>query len=306
MSGAIHVRAVRTIKHILRAHHHRVRHALKRHHPHVVRAFKTHRIVLSRVRKGVLHTAAATAVAGFLSVTPLNPSAPHKIEPARNNSPNELHVEAESNESLTGKLEHALSVAPNGTLTPEEEKIVIESLSKRFSIDVRGEIEGKRLNRVSGKIGGEQHLKRYPGDPISTHASPEDERPALAGLAPGLGAYGYFADSAQMSEEDVLRERYYIAAQTFLAPGWDQNPNALYEFFRYRKMIIVNAHTGAGVVAVIGDAGPAEWTGKSFGGSPEVMHHVGYSTGPRKGDVFVFFVHDPENKVPLGPLTVTR
>lgn len=258
------------------------------------------------MRKGVLHTAAATAVAGFLSVTPLNPSAPHKAEPANDNAPNALNVAAESNESLVGKLEHALSVAPNGTLPSEEEKVVTDSLSKRFGIDVRGEIDGKRLNRVAGKIGGEQHLKRYPSDPISSHASPEDERPALAGLAPGLGAYGYFAKSSQMTEEEILRERYYIAAQTFLAPGWDQNPNAMYDFFRYSKMIIVNAHTGAGVVAVIGDAGPAAWTGKSFGGSPEVMHHVGYSTGPRKGDVFVFFVHDPENKVPLGPLTVAR
>ena len=306
MEARLHRKTVRKIKRALHFHHHRIRALLHRHHPHVAHAFRRHRIVLSRLRTGVLNTAAATAVAGFLSVTSLNPSAPHTTEPAKNNSADALNVEAESNESMTGKLEHALSVATHGTLAADEEKIITESLSKRFKIDVKAEIDGKRLNRVSGKIGGEQHLKRYPSDPISSHASPEDERPALAGLAPGLGAYGYFAQSAQMTEEEILRERYYIAAQTFLAPGWDQNPQALYDFFRFRKMIVVNAHTGAGVVAVIGDAGPAAWTGKSFGGSPEVMHHVGYSTGPRKGDVFVLLINDPDNKVPLGPLTVTR
>ena len=55
------------------------------------------------------------------------------------------------------------------------------------------------------------------------------------------------------------------------------------------------------VVAAIADSGPAMWTGKNFGGSPEVMDYLG---GPRykKGPVIVFFVDDPENKIPLGPV----
>ena len=58
---------------------------------------------------------------------------------------------------------------------------------------------------------------------------------------------------------------------------------------------------GNAVVAAIADAGPAAWTGKHFGGSPEVMDYLG---GPRykKGPVILFFVDDPESKVPLGPV----
>ncbi len=62
---------------------------------------------------------------------------------------------------------------------------------------------------------------------------------------------------------------------------------------------------GNAVVADIADAGPAAFTGKQFGGSPEVMNYLG---GPRykKGPVVIFFVDDPNNKVPLGPVEYNR
>ena len=58
---------------------------------------------------------------------------------------------------------------------------------------------------------------------------------------------------------------------------------------------------GNAVVADIADSGPAAWTGKQFGGSPEVMNYLGGSRY-KKGPVTVFFVDDPKNRVPLGPV----
>jgi len=55
------------------------------------------------------------------------------------------------------------------------------------------------------------------------------------------------------------------------------------------------------VIADIADSGPAAWTGKHFGGSPEVMDYLGGSRY-KKGPVVVFFVDDPKNEVPLGPV----
>ena len=55
-------------------------------------------------------------------------------------------------------------------------------------------------------------------------------------------------------------------------------------------------------MAVIGDSGPAAWTGKHFGGSPEVMAYLELNRGKQKGAVILFFVDDQNNKVPLGPL----
>ncbi len=190
-------------------------------------------------------------------------------------------------------------------LTPEEEKKIGEILSEKLGIKTAAELNGIKLNRSYGIIGGEQHLYRYPGDNLYKHADNAAEWAMYgpAGIAPGLGAWGYFAPSEQsLTREEKMEEKYYIAVQTFLVPGYAENVKKYSEFFKHRKMVLVNPETGQAVVAVIGDAGPAEWTGKHLGGSPEVMHFLGLASGPRKGPVLYYFVDDPENKIPLGPI----
>jgi hypothetical protein len=191
------------------------------------------------------------------------------------------------------------------SLSTEEETKIAEILSKDFGFKVAAEMEGKRLNRSFGIMGGEQHLYRYPGDNLQKHADSTVDWAMYggAGIAPGLGAWGYFAPSAaEFDETAKMREKYYLAVQTFLAPGFAENVSEYRDFFKFRKMLVVNPKTGQSVVAVIGDAGPAAYTGKHLGGSPEVMHHLGIAGGPRKGEVLYFFIDDPENKVPLGPV----
>lgn len=190
-------------------------------------------------------------------------------------------------------------------LTPNEETKITQLLSQRMGFSVAAELEGKRLNRSYGYIGQEQHLYRYPGDNIATHFdTPEDaQKYAEYGIAPGLGAYGYFARSqSQLTEEANLREKYYIAVQTFLAPGYNENVAAMNKFFMFRKMLVVNPDNGKALVADIGDSGPAEFTGKSLGGSPEVMKYLERVDGVQKGPVLYFFIDDPNNQIPLGPL----
>lgn len=188
--------------------------------------------------------------------------------------------------------------------TPTDEEAIGEAISGYFNMSAHAELQGNRLNKVFGLIGGEQHMPRYPGDTaVSHYTEGEDIYPNLSGITPGRSAWGYFAPSKSALTEDlILKERYYIAAQTFLSPGWGTRTNELYAWFKHRKVVIVNTNTGQACVAVIGDAGPAEWTGKSFGGSPEVMIHVGYSTGSRRGPVLIYFVDDPDNKIPLGKI----
>lgn len=190
-------------------------------------------------------------------------------------------------------------------LNVEEENAIAQVLTDKLGMVVKPEIDGIRLNRSYGLIGGEQHLYRYPGDTVMAHADNASDWAMYggAGIAPGLGAWGYFAPSqAQFTEKDKQRERYYIAVQTFLAPGFAENVGKYRDFFKYRKMVLVNPKTGQAVVTVIGDAGPAEWTGKSLGGSPEVMEAVGLAKGPRKGPVLYYFIDDPNDQIPLGPI----
>ncbi len=99
-------------------------------------------------------------------------------------------------------------------------------------------------------------------------------------------------------------EKYYVAVQTFLAPGWNDDVRGHYNFFRYRKMLVVNAQNGKAMVVVIGDAGPAPFTGKHLGGSPEVMAHLERKDGGARGPVLYFFIDDPDDTIPLGPIDV--
>ena len=177
-----------------------------------------------------------------------------------------------------------------GLLIPGQEQKIAELLSKYYGFSVKPEINGLRLQHTYGYIGSEQHLMRYPGDVVEN-------------MAPGRGAFGYFAPSrSEMTQEDIEREKYYIAVQTFLADGYMGRTRDCIDFFKFRKMLVVNPNTGRAVVAVIGDAGPAVWTKKHLGGSPEVMKHLERVDGKQKGAVLYFFIEDPDNKVPLGPI----
>lgn len=204
----------------------------------------------------------------------------------------------ETKRFLVSKVSSLVGDQPIGHLSKEVEDKVCEQLKKILGIDVCSELDGNRLNHSYGWIGYEQHLKRFPGDTLDQH---DDE--LVAGIAPGLGAWGYFAESAEkMTQEEELREKYYFAVQTLYMPGWHLRTQELYDWFKYRKMIVINPENGRAVVAVVGDAGPAEWTDKQFGGSPEIMKALDLHLGWRKGKVLLFFVKDPDNKIPLGPI----
>lgn len=177
-------------------------------------------------------------------------------------------------------------------------------VTAKTGVPSKAVLDNHKMNKLVGLIGGEQHLYRYPGDTLEQHALSEDDKKMYlpSGIAPGLGAWGYFAPSkAFFTKQDEQRERYYIAAQTFLFPGF-YSDKEFKNWLKFRKIIVYNPATGQAVVAVIGDSGPATYTGKSFGGSPEVMHYVGLATGSRKGEVIVLFVDDPGGKIPLGPV----
>lgn len=182
-------------------------------------------------------------------------------------------------------------------LNRDQEKRLEQIFEKVLGVSARASLEGEHLNTTYGFIGAEQHLRRYPGDSIGNH------RPFLKeGIAPGLGAWGYFAKSKDALSKDLEEtEKWYAVVQTLYLPDWDSRQPYLRDWYKYRKVLIVNTTNGNAVVAAIADSGPAAWTGKHFGGSPEVMEYLG---GPRykKGPVILFFVDDPNNKVALGPV----
>lgn len=192
-------------------------------------------------------------------------------------------------------------------LSVEQDSKIGALLTDYYKMPVWAILGGNQLNRTYGYIGAEQHLMRYPGDTMDSHFQTAEEAAATgrSGMAPGRGAWGYFAkSSAEMTQRDIDREKYYLAVQTFLSPGWKERTGELYAFFKFRKMLIVNPDNGNAMVVVLGDAGPAPATGKHLGGSPEVMKYLKRVDGAQKGAVLYYFIDDPEDKIPLGPVTV--
>ncbi len=180
-----------------------------------------------------------------------------------------------------------------------EEKALEALFKETLKVPAKATLEGEHLNTTYGYIGAEQHLRRYPGDTIDQH----DLTKLDEGMAPGLGAWGYFAPSKEaMTPELVQTEKWYAVAQTLYLPDWNVRTRYLRDWYKYRKVLIVNTTNGNAVVAAIADAGPAAWTGKQFGGSPAVMNHLG-GERYKKGSVVFFFVDDPHNEIPLGPVS---
>jgi hypothetical protein len=255
--------------------------------PHVKKFFEDRGIDLGKIRQHSAKIISAGALAGTLLF-----SSPLGI----GTNPNATEIARNADEpTQAGLLDMINNILPQkvGPLTRSQEKTLEQVFQNTIGVSARASLEGEHLNTTYGYIGAEQNLMRYPGDSVSD-------------MAPGRGAWGYFAPSKSALTPDLIeKEKWYAVVQTLYLPDWDRRLVYLRDWYKYRKVLIVNTVNGNAVVADIADSGPAAWTGKHFGGSPEVMEALG---GPRykKGAVVIFFVDDPEHKVPLGPVDYNR
>ena len=274
---------------------------ISKNYPHVEKYLKEKGLELGKVRGHSAKIIGAGALTGSLLLSP--PSGGVKALPASHEAVKKAQVAAqESYEAPKKVLVEALSGAlPERPrpLSREEEKHLEALFEGIMGVKARGSLEGEHLNTTYGYIGAEQHLRRYPGDTIAQHG---EGIILKEGIAPGLGAWGYFAGSKdKLTHELEETEKWYAVVQTLYLPDWNSRQPHLRNWYKYRKVLVVNTDNGNAVVASIADSGPAAWTGKHFGGSPEVMHYLGGSRY-KKGPVVLFFVDDPENRVPLGPV----
>jgi len=270
--------------------------------PHVEKFLKEKGFELGKVREHSAKIIGAGALTGTLLLTP---SGGAKSLPP----PAEILEKVKAKTAKASELPQKLLVETLGVALPSktrplnraEERYLEQIFESVIGVKARANLEGEHLNTTYGLIGAEQHLKRYPGDTVAGH------KPFLKeGIAPGLGAWGYFARSrAELTPALEETERWYAVVQTLYLPDWGSRQPYLRDWYKHRKVLIVNTQNGNAVVAAIADSGPAAWTGKVFGGSPEVMEYLG---GPRykKGPVVLFFVDDPDNKVPLGPVEYNK
>lgn len=273
--------------------------------PHVEKFLSERGLDLSKIRE---HSAKVIATGALTSTLLFSPPTLAKNVPAVTKVVKSL-ADLESGQPKVSKQETLLAslqqVLPQrvGPLERTQEKTLEQVFREAIGVNARATLEGEHLNATYGYIGAEQHLARYPGDNMAVHP----KIPKLdEGMAPGLGAWGYFARSKDALTPNLdTNEKWYAVVQTLYLPDWAKRQPYLRDWYKYRKVLIVNTTNGNAVIADVADSGPAAWTGKQFGGSPEVMNYLG---GPRykKGPVIVFFVDDPNNQVPLGPVDYNK
>jgi len=250
---------------------------------------------------------AAISLAGQIVIN--QPNAQEKIsqamaasqsEQTKHNEEKDLisQVTQEEHQEIIAKMTGFVNRVP-GHLAKEEELYLEQQLADMLKFEVTAELDGHRLNHSIGVMGGEQHLMRFPGDNITQHDAYQE-----AGMAPNRGAFGWFTDGGQLTVDAVDREKYYFAVPIMYLPDWNQNYQVLKPWYKFRKMIVINPAEEVAVVGVIGDAGPAQWVKKQFGGSPEVIREGKIWSPKTHGKILLFFVDDPENKIPLGPINL--
>lgn len=268
---------------------------LKAHHSEAVALLESGGIKVGNIRKHAAKLLASGATATALLLAP-----PHLITQAPTISLDHstpLISTFDRHQYLKQKLADILPrhVEP---LTSDQETKIAAVFQEVYGLKSTAELDGNHLNTSYGLIGAEQHLPRYPGDTVSAHTEYLE-----SGITPGRGAWGYFADSAdQMTPQLEADEKYYVAVQTLYLPDWTTRLAYLRDWYKYRKVVVVNPQNGKAIIADIADSGPAAWTGKQFGGSPEVMHYLERQDGRARGPVILFFVDDPQNQIPLGPI----
>jgi hypothetical protein len=187
-------------------------------------------------------------------------------------------------------------------------------------VDQIDTLDGVQIPATSGLVAREQHLYLNSGEAdlgrtlaaalhYTTSGTPTG---AQNGMAGGYGAFGSNA-GYNLPIED---ERYYINMRWSYV-NWFESPdgscssapdghpdtctsnyNSSSKNWHYRKKVIVtNPANGKRVVASVLEAGPAIWTGRVSGLSPEAMLAISASTN---NNLNYYWAAD--QSIPLGPL----
>lgn len=247
--------------------------------------------------------AAASIMGGVALHQPVDVMLQQQLEQSQNTQKDDSQALAqlslEEHQAILNKMRD-YAQRPPGHLQEQEELYLEQQLADMLGFSVAAEIDGERLNHTIGIMGGEQHLKRFPGDTLDQHDAFRE-----AGMAPARGAFGWFTENGVLTQSAIQREKYYFAVQTLYLPDWNTNHQNLKPWYKFRKMIAINPAEEVAVVGVVGDAGPAQWVNKQFGGSPEIIREAKIWSSESRGRVILFFVDDPDDTIPLGVIDLS-
>ena len=158
--------------------------------PHVDNFFKQKGLELGKLRQHSAKVLSASAIASALLLT--SPSddlkllpAPQEILEKLKSKPEEGIQPGQIKNPQEILVETLSSFLPKRSrpLARSEEKFLEQIFSNLMGVNVRASLEGEHLNTTYGYIGAEQHLRRFPGDSVSSHG---EGKVLSEGMAPGF------------------------------------------------------------------------------------------------------------------------
>ncbi|MDO8472094.1 MAG: hypothetical protein Q7S64_03050 [bacterium] len=177
--------------------------------------------------------------------------------------------------------------------------------------------EGYNIPIDRGKTAKEQHLylNKAEADLGRTNAGADkhyadSSTPTASrnGMAGGYGAFG-----SEASPASIDQERYYITMRWNYCEWYEDSGNldsfgrtgtycrnlnsTAKSWHRHKRVIVTNPSNGKQVVVSVEESGPAIWTGRVSGLSPEAMDAVGAVTNT---ELYYYWAGD--QNISLGPL----
>lgn len=211
-------------------------------------------------------------------------------------TPLATNISRDEYESIMTKMIELLQL-PAGQLEEESELYLEQQLSDILGFDVTASIEGQKLLFSTGIMQALPHLKRSPTDTLENHTNYHE-----AGLGKNRSAFGWFTGGSELDQTAINREKYFISVPLYHHSNWNTHYSELKQWYKFRKIAVINPAERIAVIGVIGDIGPNTYTRHQFGGSPELIH-AGKIWSPKSaGKVLVLFLNDPENKIESGPI----
>jgi hypothetical protein len=192
----------------------------------------------------------------------------------------------------------ALSHLPPGKLDIETALYLEQQLGDLLGFQIATRLQNQELIHTYGTIRAVPHLKRSPID------TPEAHDYNRASFSNKRSYFGWLHQhkSAQTSPE--LHEKYFLAFPFHLLPNWQTQSASYKKWFGLRKVVVINPHEQRAVVASVLDSYDFGYTKYQFGGSPELIIEGKCWSPAALGKVFVFFVVDELDQVPLGPVSL--
>jgi len=202
-----------------------------------------------------------------------------------------IEVSGEEHAQILRKLA-ALAQAPVGGANLPDQLYFEQQLGDMLGLTVTAELDGYRLPYTVAHAQALPHFPTHPNDQLSAH------QPKEAGLSSTRSTFGWLSDKTHQYE------KFGVALPLHKLPDWPKRRLDYVQWFKYRKVILINPTQQTAAVGVVTQIGPAYVQRFQVGLSPELIRLTKAWHPDSKGKMVIFLLDDSAGSVKLGQINL--